>query len=48
MNEPGFVFIFEFPMVLAPSIILPILIFLNLLMAWRIFEMRTDDSQETV
>ena len=42
MNEPGFVFIFEFPMVLAPSIVIPILIFLNLLMAWRIFEMRTE------
>jgi len=41
MNEPGFVFIFEFPMVLAPSIVLPIFIFLNLLVAWRIFEMRT-------
>ncbi len=40
MNEPGFVFIFEFPMVLAPSIVLPIFIFLNLLMAWRILEMR--------
>ncbi len=42
MNEPGFVFIFEFPMVLAPSIVVPIFIFLNLLMAWRIFEMRTE------
>lgn len=40
MNEPGFVFIFEFPMVLAPSIVVPILILLNLLMAWRIFETR--------
>ena len=40
MNEPGFVFIFEFPMVLAPSIIVPILILLNFLMAWRIFETR--------
>ncbi len=42
MNEPGFVFIFEFPMVLAPSIVLPMFIFLNLLMAWRIYEMRTE------
>ena len=40
MNEPGFVFIFEFPMVLAPSIIVPILILLNFLLAWRIFETR--------
>lgn len=42
MNEPGFVFIFEFPMVLAPSIVVPIFIFLNLLMAWRIFELRRE------
>lgn len=40
MNEPGFVFIFEFPMVLAPSIVLPIFIFFNLLLAWAIFEKR--------
>jgi len=41
MNEPGFVFIFEFPMVLAPSIVIPILIFLNLLMAWGVYETGT-------
>ena len=40
MNEPGFIFIFEFPMVLAPSIVVNIFILLNLLMAWRIFETR--------
>ncbi len=40
MNDPGFAFIFEFPMVLAPSIIVPIFILLNLLMAWGIFETR--------
>ena len=39
MNEPGFIFIFEFPMVLAPSIVVPIFIFLNVLLAWRIFEL---------
>ncbi|WP_221248801.1 hypothetical protein [Desulfuromonas versatilis] len=33
MNEPGFTFIFEFPMVLAPSIVVPLLLFLNLLLA---------------
>ena len=48
MNEPGFVFIFEFPMVLAPSIVIPILISLNLLTAWRVFEMRRNDSQDTI
>ena len=37
MNEPGFVFIFEFPMILAPSIVLPVFISLNLLHAWGIF-----------
>jgi len=38
MNEPGFTFIMEFPMVLAPSIVMPIFIFLNFLLAWRIFK----------
>ena len=38
MNEPGFEFIFEFQMILAPSIVVPISICLNLLLAWRIFE----------
>jgi hypothetical protein len=38
MNEPGFTFIFEFPMVLAPSIVVPIFLFLNFLLAWRIYE----------
>jgi hypothetical protein len=37
MNEPGFSFIFEFPMVLSPSIIVPTLVSLNLLQAWGIF-----------
>jgi len=41
MNEPGFSFIFEFPMVLAPSIVVPLLILLNFLMAWNLFENRT-------
>ena len=35
MNEPGFTFIFEFPMVMAPSIIVPIFILLNFLLAWK-------------
>ena len=35
MNEPGFTFIFEFPMVMSPSIIVPIFILLNLLLAWK-------------
>jgi hypothetical protein len=34
MNEPGFEFIFEFPMILAPSIVVSLLISLNLLQAW--------------
>ena len=39
MNEAGFTFIFEFPMVLAPSIVIPILLFFNLLLAWSTFEL---------
>lgn len=34
MSEPGFEFIFEFPMILAPSIVVSLLISLNLLHAW--------------
>lgn len=34
MSEPGFEFIFAFPMVLAPSIVVSILVSLNLLQAW--------------
>lgn len=33
MSEPGFGFIFEFPMVLAPSIIVPALVLLNALLS---------------
>ena len=33
MREPGFSFIFEFPMVLAPSVIVPALILLNALLS---------------
>ncbi len=40
MNEPGFVFIFEFPMVMAPGIVVPMLIFFNLLLAWGAFQSR--------
>ena len=38
MNEPGFDFIFEFPMVLAPGIVVPMFIFFNLLLAWGVFQ----------
>lgn len=38
MNEPGFIFIFEFPMVLAPGIVVPIFISLNLLTVWKLYE----------
>jgi len=40
MNELGFSFIFEFPMILAPSVVVPIFILINLLMAWNIFDLR--------
>jgi hypothetical protein len=41
MNEPGFEFIFEFPMVLAPSIVVSLLISLNLFQAWTMWRQRT-------
>ena len=34
MNEPGFSFIFEFPMVMAPGIVVPMFVLLNFLLAW--------------
>ena len=34
MNEPGFLFIFEYPMILAPSLVVPVLISLNMFAAW--------------
>lgn len=37
MDEPGFDFIFEFPMILAPSIVVSLLISLNLLQAWVVW-----------
>ena len=37
MHERGFAFIFEFPMVLAPGIVVPSLVLLNSLLAWRSF-----------
>jgi hypothetical protein len=40
MQEPGFAFIFEFPMVLAPGVAVPILVLLNLLLGWRSFAAR--------
>ena len=42
MGEPGFSFIFEFPMVLAPSVVVPILLYINFLMAWNVFETSKD------
>jgi len=38
MNQPGFIFIFEFPMVLAPSVVVPLFLCINTLLAWNIFE----------
>jgi len=44
MNEPGFTFILEFPMVLAPSIVVPILILLNALLAWKSSRSSSQDT----
>lgn len=38
MQEPGFEFIFAHPMVMAPGIVVPLLVLLNLLLAWAIVE----------
>jgi len=40
MSEPGFAFIFEFPMVLAPSIVVPMFVLLNLLTARHMHAIR--------
>jgi hypothetical protein len=45
MKEPGFIFIFEFPMVLAPSTVVPMLILFNFLLAWRTFELRRSGTR---
>lgn len=37
MSEPGIVFLFEFPMVLAPSIVVPLFVIFNLLQARHCF-----------
>lgn len=37
MAEPGFAFIFEYPMVLAPSIVVSLMISLNLLLAFTVW-----------
>ena len=34
MHEPGFSFIFEFPIVMAPGIVVPMFVLLNFLLAW--------------
>ncbi|MCU7843879.1 MAG: hypothetical protein KZQ93_08580 [Candidatus Thiodiazotropha sp. (ex Monitilora ramsayi)] len=36
MTEPGFEFIFEFPMILAPAIVVPLFISFNLMHAWAL------------
>ena len=41
MTEPGFEFIFEFPMILAPGLVVSLLISLNLLQAWVTFKQKS-------
>ncbi|TDI09906.1 MAG: hypothetical protein E2P08_02605 [Acidobacteria bacterium] len=48
MNEPGFVFIFEFPMVLAPGIVVPMMIFFNLLSAWGAFQSKEGQEEASI
>lgn len=42
MTEPGFEFIFEFPMILAPGLVVSLLISLNLLQAWVTFKQKSE------
>ncbi|MFY0597362.1 MAG: hypothetical protein JXQ85_13105 [Cognatishimia sp.] len=41
MAEPGFEFIFQFPMILAPGLVVSLLISLNLLQAWATFKQKS-------
>ncbi len=45
MNEPGFLFIFAFPMVLAPGIVVPFLLLLNGMAAWKLWGILQERSQ---
>ena len=45
MNENGFDFILAFPMVLAPGIVVPLLIFMNLLAAWKLWAARRPNAR---
>lgn len=47
MSEPGFRFIFEFPMILAPGIVVSILLSLNLMQAWAAWHSRHSNSFPT-
>ena len=38
MAEPLFAELFRFPMVMAPALVVPTLVMLNMLVAWRLFE----------
>ncbi|MEW8354156.1 MAG: hypothetical protein AB2665_10190 [Candidatus Thiodiazotropha sp.] len=38
MTEPLFPALFRFPMVMAPALVVPTLVMLNMLVAWRLFE----------
>ncbi len=41
--EPTALKVLEFPMVLAPSVIVPLFMLLNFLLAWRLIELRSGD-----
>ena len=45
MKQPGFNFIFQFPMILAPSIVVPLFVYLNLLLAWGTFNVSRKASR---
>lgn len=47
MSEPGFRFIFEFPMILAPGMVVSALLSLNLMQAWAAWHSRRSDTFPT-
>jgi len=47
MSEPGFRFIFEFPMILAPGIVVSVLLSLNLMQAWAAWHSRHSNAFPT-
>ena len=48
MRDPLFYKLFEFPMALAPTFLVPTLVMMNMLVAWRLVEKRISAESVTV